>query len=116
VVFHDELDLAPGRFRMKAGGGTAGHNGLRSIGSQIGPYFRRARMGVGHPGHKDRVMGHVLSDFHKVEQPWVKALCQACADAAPLLAAGEDERYQAEVMRLAPAEKLDPRKAARDAL
>ncbi len=114
VVFHDELDLAPGRFRMKLGGGVAGHNGLRSIGSQIGPDFRRARMGIGHPGHKDRVMGHVLSDFHKVEWDWVKAMCGACADAAPMLAAGEDEKYQAEVMRLAPAEKLDPRKAARD--
>jgi peptidyl-tRNA hydrolase, PTH1 family len=113
VVFHDELDLAPGRFRMKFGGGVAGHNGLRSIGSQIGPDFRRARMGIGHPGHKDRVMGHVLSDFHKVEEGWVRDLCKACAEAAPLLAAGEDEKYQAEVMRLAPAEKLDPRKAAR---
>lgn len=112
VVFHDELDLAPGRFRMKAGGGTAGHNGLRSIGGQIGPHFRRGRMGIGHPGHKDRVLGHVLSDFHKVEAGWVKALCDACADAAPLLCAGEDERYQTEVMRLAPAEKLDPRKGA----
>jgi PTH1 family peptidyl-tRNA hydrolase len=113
VVFHDELDLAPGRFRMKAGGGTAGHNGLRSIGAHIGPHFRRARMGIGHPGHKDRVMGHVLSDFHQVEEGWVKAMCEACADAAPMLIAGEDEKYQAEVMRLAPAEKLDPRKAAR---
>jgi PTH1 family peptidyl-tRNA hydrolase len=101
---------------MKMGGGVAGHNGLRSIGGQIGPDFRRARLGIGHPGHKDRVMGHVLSDFHKVEAPWVKALCEACAEAAPLLAAGEDERYQAEVLRLAPAEKLDPRKAAREAL
>jgi PTH1 family peptidyl-tRNA hydrolase len=116
VVFHDELDLAPGRFRMKLGGGVAGHNGLRSIGSQLGPDFRRARMGIGHPGHKDRVMGHVLSDFHKVEEGWVKALCEACADAAALLAVGEDEKYQAEVMRLAPAEKLDPRKAARGEL
>ncbi|HTI67531.1 MAG TPA: aminoacyl-tRNA hydrolase [Caulobacteraceae bacterium] len=116
VVFHDELDLAPGRFRMKLGGGVAGHNGLRSIGGQIGPDFRRARMGIGHPGHKDRVLGHVLSDFHKVEHPWVVALCEACAEAAPILAAGEDERYQAEVMRLAPAEKLDPRKAAREPL
>ncbi|OYX34953.1 MAG: aminoacyl-tRNA hydrolase [Caulobacterales bacterium 32-69-10] len=116
VVFHDELDMAPGRFRMKLGGGVAGHNGLRSIGAQIGPDFRRARMGIGHPGHKDRVLGHVLSDFHKVEWPWVKALCEACAEAAPMLAAGEDERYQAEVMRLAPAEKMDPRKTAREEL
>ena len=116
VVFHDELDLAPGRFRMKLGGGVAGHNGLRSIGGQIGPDFRRARMGIGHPGHKDRVLGHVLSDFHKVDEPWVKAMCEACADAAPMLAAGDDEKYQAEVMRLAPAEKLDPRKAARGEL
>jgi PTH1 family peptidyl-tRNA hydrolase len=114
VVFHDELDLAPGRFRMKLGGGVAGHNGLRSIGGQIGPDFRRARLGIGHPGHKDRVLGHVLSDFHKVDQTWVKALTDAVADAAPMLVAGEDERYQAEVMRLAPAEKLDPRAAGRE--
>jgi PTH1 family peptidyl-tRNA hydrolase len=113
VVFHDELDLAPGRFRMKAGGGTAGHNGLRSIGGQIGPYFRRGRMGIGHPGHKEQVLGYVLSDFHKVEGPWVRAMNEACAEAAPMLVAGEDERYQGEVMRLAPAEKLDPRKTAR---
>jgi PTH1 family peptidyl-tRNA hydrolase len=116
VVFHDELDLAPGRFRMKAGGGAAGHNGLRSIIGHIGPYYRRARMGIGHPGHKDQVLGYVLSDFHKSEADWVRAMCQACAEAAPLLAAGEDERYQGEVMRLAPAEKLDPRKAARGEL
>ncbi len=113
VVFYDEIDLAPGRFRLKHGGGAAGNNGIRSITSQIGPHFRRARMGVGHPGHKDRVMGHVLSDFHKVDQAWVEDLCRACADALPMLAAGEDEKYQAEVMRLAPAEKLDTRAANR---
>src|SRR5579863_7865005 len=109
VVFYDDIDLAPGRFRMKTGGGAAGNNGVRSITAHIGPDFRRARMGTGHPGHKDRVMGHVLSDFHKVDHDWVNALCNACAEALPLLAMGEDEKYQAEVMRLAPAEKADPR-------
>lgn len=113
VVFYDEIDLAPGRFRMKAGGGAAGNNGIRSITSQVGPYFRRARIGTGHPGDKDLVMGHVLSDFHKAEAKWLQPLLEALADAAPLLAAGEDEKYQTEVMRLAPAEKLDPRKLAR---
>jgi PTH1 family peptidyl-tRNA hydrolase len=115
VVFYDEIDLAPGRFRMKAGGGAAGNNGVRSITSQVGPHFRRARLGTGHPGQKELVHGHVLSDFHKADLKWVEPLLQACADAAPLLAMGEDERYQAEVMRLAPAEKLDPRKLARGA-
>jgi PTH1 family peptidyl-tRNA hydrolase len=114
VVFYDEIDLAPGRFRMKTGGGAAGNNGIRSITAHIGPDFRRARMGTGHPGHKDRVMGHVLSDFHKVDREWVNALCNACAEALPLLLSGEDEKYQAEVMRLAPADKLDPRQTAKD--
>jgi PTH1 family peptidyl-tRNA hydrolase len=114
VVFYDEIDLAPGRFRMKTGGGAAGNNGIRSITAHIGADFRRARLGSGHPGHKDRVMGHVLSDFHKVEAPWVRQLLEACAEAAPLLAAGEDERYQAEVLRLAPAAKLDPKAPKED--
>lgn len=113
VVFYDEIDLAPGRFRMKTGGGAAGNNGIRSIAAHIGPDFRRARLGTGHPGHKDRVLGHVLSDFHKAEIPWVRPLLEACAEAAPFLAAGDDDRYQAEVMRLAPAEKLDPKAAGR---
>src|ERR1700761_7843566 len=114
VVFCDEIYLAPGLFRMKAGGGAAGNNGVRSITSQVGPYFRRARLGTGHPGEKELVHGHVLSEFHKADLKWVEPLLAACADAAPLLAAGEDEKYQTEVMRLAPADKADPRKAARD--
>jgi PTH1 family peptidyl-tRNA hydrolase len=113
IVFYDEIDLAPGRFRMKAGGGAAGNNGVRSITAQVGPYFRRARLGTGHPGEKELVHGHVLSEFHKADVKWVEPLIQAIADSAPLLAAGEDEKYQTEVMRLAPAEKVDPRKAAR---
>jgi PTH1 family peptidyl-tRNA hydrolase len=113
VVFYDEIDLAPGRFRMKIGGGAAGNNGIRSIAAWLDDDgFRRARIGTGHPGHKDKVQGHVLSDFHKADADWVAKLIGALADAAPLLAQGEDGKYQAEVMRLAPAEKADPRKPA----
>jgi len=111
VAFYDEIDLAPGRFRMKTGGGAAGHNGIRSIiASPVGEGFRRARLGVGHPGQKELVHHYVLSDFYKVEDEWVTKLLDACAQAAPMLAKGEDEKYQGEVMRLAPAAKADPRK------
>jgi len=113
IVFYDEIDLAPGRFRMKTGGGAAGNNGVRSTTAQIGEAFRRARMGTGHPGDKDLVHGHVLSDFHKADRVWTQPLLDAVADALPFAAAGDDERYQAEVMRLAPAPKADPRKLAR---
>ncbi|MBL8530522.1 MAG: aminoacyl-tRNA hydrolase [Hyphomonadaceae bacterium] len=112
VVFYDEIDLAPGRLRMKTGGGAAGHNGIRSImASPIGEGFRRARMGVGHPGSAELVHGYVLSDFAKSDEDWLNKLIDACAKAAPLIAAGEDEKFQAEVMRLAPAAKADPRKS-----
>ncbi|WP_374515558.1 aminoacyl-tRNA hydrolase [Brevundimonas sp.] len=115
IVFHDEIDLAPGRFRMKTGGGAAGQNGVRSLISQLGADFRRARLGVGHPGRPELVHGYVLGDFHKADQPWVDALLGACADALPFALAGDDDRYQAEVMRLAPAPKFSPRQAAQDA-
>ena len=112
IIFHDEIDLAPGRFRMKTGGGAAGQNGVRSLISQLGADFRRARMGIGHPGEPQLVMPHVLGDFHKAEQPWLEAMLNACADALPFAVRGDDERYQGEVMRLAPAPKFSPRQAA----
>lgn len=110
VAFHDEIDLAAGRFRMKTGGGAAGNNGIRSTTAHIGADFRRGRLGVGHPGDAKMVQHYVLSDFYKWEAEWLDALLGAVADAAPFLAKGDDERYQAEVMRLAPAEKADPKK------
>jgi peptidyl-tRNA hydrolase, PTH1 family len=110
VVFYDELDLAPGRFRMKTGGGAAGHNGVRSLIAQADPDVRRARMGIGHPGDKARVHSYVLSNFAKAEDEWVERLLDACEAALPFLAVGDDDRYQAEVMRLAPAPKGDPRR------
>lgn len=113
IVFHDEIDLAPGRFRMKTGGGAAGNNGIRSVTSQVGADFRRARIGVGHPGDKDAVMHYVLGDLGKADRVWLDPMLDAMADALPFAAAGDDERYQAEVMRLAPAPKADPRKQAR---
>ena len=97
VVFHDELDLAPAKVRVKLGGGNAGHNGLRSITAQCGNDYRRVRIGIGHPGDKDLVHAYVLSDFARSEEPWVEDLCRACADAAPLLAKGDDATFQNKV-------------------
>ena len=111
VVFHDELDLAPGKFRMKTGGGIAGHNGLRSIRQHVGENFHRARLGIGHPGHKDKVMGFVLSDFSKTESSWVNTLCDALARSADLLVAGEFNKYQTRVDLLAPPPDAKPRRA-----
>lgn len=96
-VFHDELDLAPAKLRMKKGGGNAGHNGLRSITAQCGNDYRRVRLGIGHPGDKALVHGYVLNDFAKSEQPWVEDLCRAVADAAELLAKGDDASFQNKV-------------------
>jgi PTH1 family peptidyl-tRNA hydrolase len=101
VLFHDELDLAPGKVRVKQGGGTAGHNGLRSTDACLGSKdFKRVRIGIGHPGHKDRVIGHVLSDFHKAEQAWLEPLLDAMADAAPRLAKGDDAGFMSRVALL----------------
>ena len=97
VVFHDEIDLAPGKVRVKTGGGVAGHNGLRSITAHIGNDYRRVRIGVGHPGVKELVHGHVLNDFAKDERPWVEALCTIIADNADLLAKGQDASFQNKV-------------------
>ena len=94
VVFHDELDLAPAKCRIKIGGGVAGHNGLRSITAHVGNDYKRVRMGIGHPGDKSLVHGYVLNDFAKSEQPWVEALCDALADNAGLLAKGDDAGLQ----------------------
>ncbi|MFD2677128.1 aminoacyl-tRNA hydrolase [Camelimonas lactis] len=97
VVFHDELDLAPGKLRVKTGGGNAGHNGLRSITALVGNDYRRVRLGIGHPGHKDAVHAFVLNDFAKSEHEWVAQLCDAVADAAPLLTSGEDATFASKV-------------------
>ncbi len=98
TAFHDELDLLPGKIRVKRGGGAAGHNGLRSMDRLLGtPDYWRVRLGIGHPGHKDRVLGHVLGDFAKVDAPWLAALLDAVADAAGLLAAGQAEAFMSKV-------------------
>jgi PTH1 family peptidyl-tRNA hydrolase len=97
VVFHDEIDLAPAKVRVKTGGGVAGHNGLRSISAHVGNDYRRVRIGVGHPGVKELVHPHVLSDFAKDERPWVEALCDIIADNAELLVKGQDASFQNKV-------------------
>lgn len=92
-VFHDEIDLAPGRLKTKSGGGHAGHNGLRSIHQHLGPHYDRVRMGVGHPGHKDAVPGYVLKDFAKADEVWLDDMLRGISDGAAALAAGDDARF-----------------------
>jgi PTH1 family peptidyl-tRNA hydrolase len=94
VVFHDELDLAPARLRVKTGGGNAGHNGLRSITAHMGNDYRRVRLGIGHPGDKSMVHAYVLNDFGRGEERWVDALCDGIARNAGLLARGDDPSFQ----------------------
>ena len=94
IVFHDELDLVPGKVRVKAGGGVAGHNGLRSITAHIGNDYVRVRIGIGHPGSKEVVVHHVLNNFAKSDREWLEPLLGAIAKAAPDLAEGASDKFQ----------------------
>ena len=100
IVFHDELDLLPGRIKVKTGGGNAGHNGLRSISAHLGNETVRVRLGIGHPGSKDAVAHFVLSDFAKADRVWLPDLLDAVAKAATHLARGDAQRFQTVVARL----------------
>ncbi|PPQ28442.1 aminoacyl-tRNA hydrolase [Rhodopila globiformis] len=101
TAFHDELDLAPGKVRVKQGGGAAGHNGLRSMDRMLGTQnYWRVRLGIGHPGSKERVLGYVLGDFAKADKPWLETLLDAVADAAPFLAQGKPADFMTRVALL----------------
>jgi peptidyl-tRNA hydrolase, PTH1 family len=115
VVFHDELDLPPGRLRVKQGGGHAGHNGLRSLHQHIGEHYGRVRIGIGHPGDKARVAAYVLDDFARDEQEgWLPPLLEAVAKAAPILIGGDPAGFQGAVTRaVAPEKPAAPPKAPR---
>jgi peptidyl-tRNA hydrolase, PTH1 family len=114
TVFHDELDLAPGRVRVKQGGGHAGHNGLRSLHAHIGEAYGRVRLGIGHPGHKDRVAGYVLQDFAKADADWLEDVLRGVSDGAAALAAGDTAGFQnAVALRVAPPRSGTGEKAAR---
>jgi PTH1 family peptidyl-tRNA hydrolase len=118
TVFHDELDLAPGKCRVKSGGGHAGHNGLRSIHGHLGEAYNRVRLGIGHPGHKDAVAAYVLHDFAKADQDWLDDLLRGISDGAEALAAGDSGRFMNTVAlrvvrpRSAPPEEVKPAKPA----
>lgn len=103
TVFHDELDLGPGKMRVKKGGGHAGHNGLRSIHQHITPEYARVRMGIGHPGHKDRVAGYVLHDFAKTDEQWLDDVLRGVSDGAAHLAGDDSGKFlNAVALRVAP--------------
>lgn len=110
VVFHDELDLADGRVRVKRGGGAAGHNGLRSLDAHLGNDYWRVRLGIGHPGDKRRVLGHVLDDFDQGDRGWLDPVLAAVADQAPLLVSGDPSAFMSKVaLALAPARTKEPK-------
>jgi len=97
LVFHDELDLAPGRVRVKVGGGSGGHNGLKSIDAHLGRDYRRVRLGIGHPGDKDLVTGYVLHPFAKADRLWLEPLLDAVAESFPALVTGDDAGFMNKV-------------------
>lgn len=103
TVFHDELDLAPGKLRLKQGGGHAGHNGLRSIHGHLGEAYARVRLGIGHPGHKDAVAAYVLHDFAKADAEWLEDLMRGISEGAAALAVGDGQKFMNAVsLRTAP--------------
>ena len=97
LVFYDELDLEPGKVRVKLGGGAAGHNGIRSISAHVTPDYKRVRLGIGHPGDKNMVLPHVLGDFAKSDKNWLVAMLDSVADNAEMLVRGEDAPFQSKV-------------------
>src|ERR1700748_279324 len=111
VVVHDEIDLAAGKLKVKTGGGDAGQNGLRSITATLGPDYRRVRLGIGHPGEKAKVSGHVLQNFSKDDIDWLKPLVEAMVQDAPLLAKDDDAGFMSKVaVLLKPPPKKEPSK------
>jgi len=111
IVVHDEIDLAPGKLKVKTGGGVAGHNGLRSISAHIDNDYQRVRIGVGHPGTKDAVIHYVLHDFHRSEFAWLDPMLIAIARSTPYLLTGQSDRFMSEVARLGRSEGDLPGKA-----
>ncbi|MEM8586571.1 MAG: aminoacyl-tRNA hydrolase [Pseudomonadota bacterium] len=114
IVIYDELDLAQGKCRAKRGGGGAGHNGIRSIDSHMAHDYWRVRLGIGHPGDRHRVRSHVLSDFSDADEDWLDPLLEAVAEAIPLLADGENEKFMTKVALLTSKKKPAPPKSAAD--
>ncbi len=113
IIFHDEIDLVAGKVRVKRGGGHAGHNGLRSIHAHIGPDYGRVRLGIGHPGDKDKVTGHVLKNFAKADAQWVEKVLDALAEHAGLLIDGEDAAYMSKAAEaVTPPRPKKPKPAA----
>ena len=110
TVFHDEIDLAPGKCRVKDGGGHAGHNGLRSLHQHLGAHYSRVRIGVGHPGHKDRVAGYVLHDFSKADDDWLEDLLRGISDGAGDLADDDPGKFMnAVALKMKPPKKPSPK-------